>query len=358
MTAAESAIEELRHLQRTHGADPDAAMARASTVLATAEATGDRRVGGWAHLVLGACAVERTEVVPALVALAQATERLSEAGDEEGLLSALALLVNAWVMTGDRAEARLTAGRGLRLARRLGARATEARLLVNLAYTHGEDDDAVSYETLTVQALAIFEELGDDRATAHCLVNLGGALTRSGQFTEARRSYDRAERLCRGRGWAYVEALLWSGRGGLELAMGDWRAAVALYAESERRLRSLGRQYQCVRQMILVAEQLPRHGETPEAIERLRLAAEEASEAGFPGLVAQARETLARFTATLGDGSESRRHANEAAAARSLLARTHPEAESPSPSLVARVREVVTALDHPRGALANILRQS
>ncbi|MCK6575948.1 hypothetical protein L6V77_33255 [Myxococcota bacterium] len=348
MNSTDEIVAELRALQVSHANDPDATMARAATLLDAASAAGDVRATSWAHLVLGACAVARTEVIPALTELARATEGLGSVGDDDGLLSALSFLVNAWVMTGDRAEARLTAGRGLRLARRLGARATEARLLVNLAYTHGEDDDAVSYETLTVQALGIFEALGDERATAHCLVNLGGALTRTAQFTEARRAYDRAERLCRGRGWSYVEALLWAGRGGLELAMGDWRAAVALYAESDHRLRALGRHYQCVRQALLVAEQLPRHGELEEALERLRLAAEEAEEAGFPGLVAQAQESLARFTASMGDGSQSRRHAAVAADARALLARTHAAVEAPSPSLVARVREVVTALDHRR----------
>jgi tetratricopeptide (TPR) repeat protein len=341
-------IDELRTLQQSAGGDPEGAAARARALLVVAEADDDLRAGGWAHLVLGALAVEHTEVIPALTSLADATERLVAAGDDEGLLSALALLVNAWVMAGDRAEARLTAGRGLRLARRLKARATEARLLVNLAYTHGEDDDAVSYETLTAQALGIFESLGDDRATAHCLVNLGGAMTRTSQFTEARRAYDRAERLCRGKGWSYVEALLWAGRGGLELAMGDWRAAVALYAESERRLRSLGRHYQCVRQAILVAAELPRLGELTGGLDRLRLAAEEAEAAGFPGLVAQGHEALARHTAGIGDGTQSRAHAAAAARARAVLAEAHAAAEAPSPSLVARVREVVHALDHHR----------
>lgn len=335
---------ELKGLHVEAGTRPDAVEARARELLAELPADAPPWMSAWAWLALGACGLARTDVRLALESLATATESFGAAHDDEGLLAALVLLVNAWVLVGDRPEARLTAGRALRLARRLGAKATEARLLVNLAYTHGEDDDAISYEMLTQQALDIFTTLGDQRAMAHCHVNLGGALTRSKQWSEARQHYDRAERLCRNTDSPYIEALLWAGRGGLAVALGDWETALGMYAESNRRLTAQGRDYQRLRQEWLLGRDLLALGELELAASRLTMMVAEAAVAGYDGLVASAHETLAALRSAQGDAVQAAMHQGCAEEARAAASAHSAGAELGPPNLVAAVARARSAL--------------
>lgn len=329
---------ESKRLHALAAAEPERVEARARALLALGHDP------AWARLALGAVGVARADLTLAMVELVEALSLFRDAGDTEGELAALVLLVNAWVMAGDRPQARLTAGRALRLARRLGARATEARLLVNLAYTHGEDDDAVSYEMLTQQALTIFESLGDAQAVSHCLVNMAGAQIRSGQWAEAGACYDRAERLCRERQWGYIEALIWAGRGGLALAQGAADEALALYAESNRRLEAQGRHYQRIRQDFLVGESLVRLAEVDLARQRLRIAVQEAAAAGYGGLVAQAHHALAQASNLEGDHADAAEHEALATSARAALGTDGPSPQAAS--ALQHARAVLATLDH------------
>lgn len=347
------AVAELKSLHAEAATQTDRVESQARAAL---EALGDeamapretrRAHSAWAHLALGACGLARTDVAATLTELATGLEIFGDTGQEDGVLAALVLLVNAWVMVGDRPEARLTAGRALRLARRLNARATEARLLVNLAYTHGEDDDAVAYEMLTTQALEIFESLGDLRAMAHCHVNLGGALTRSAQWPEARVHYDRAEKLCRQVEAPYVEALLWAGRGGLALALGDWESALGLYAESNRRLSLQGRDYQRLRQEWMLARDLWRFGEAGLAESKLTMALAEVAAAGYDGLSASINRSLAELYEGTGRRREAAQHADDAERLEAMAARRAAAAPSQgvaTASVVARVRTALGGL--------------
>lgn len=303
------------------------------TLLADASASGDAVTAAWAKLLLGHVGVIQSEAGAALAHLARSAHDFERLGVEAGVQEAFALLVNAWCMVGDLSTARLMAGRALRLARRRRDRAAEARVLVNLAYTQGEGGDAVAYEALTGQALAIFQLLGDHKAEAHALVNLGDAQVRTGQLSAARESYERARRLCTRGAWPYIEALLWCGRAGLALALGDEDAAEPLHRESLRRLEDIGRTYQHAAEVVHHAVTLAARRPTPERTRALHAAAELAQAHGFHGLSAQALAAEAALRRAEGDalGAAALEAAAETAreaAARELEARRARAAEA------------------------------
>ena len=333
---------ELKRLHAEAAADPDLTEQRARRFMRASEPPATRDAAAWAHLALAACGLARAEVAATLDSLAAAIGFFDAADDDEGLLAALALLVNAWVMRGDRPEARATAGRALRLARRLGARATEARLLVNLAYTHVDDDDTLSYETLTCHALSLFEALEDASGVAHCLVNLGVALTRAGQWSDAQRHFDRAALVGATLDSPYLEALLWSGRGGLAMATGDWVRALDLYARCNLQLSAQGRDYHRLSQSLRVASELLALAQESAAESVLIATIEEATARGYDGLVVRAHEVSAALARARGARELEATH--RAAARAAQARRPPPDSRGASATAAADVLAVLAAL--------------
>ncbi len=295
MRTSPVSVAELRALRLAAVGNPEDASAQAASALGAAQSSGDALCAAWARVVLGQAAVVRSRAGGALVILSQAASAFHTLGDEEGMLAAFTLLVNAWIMAGDLPSGRLTAGRALRLARRTGDRATEAKVLLNLAYAHGTEGDAVAYEMLTEQALVTFQGMNDERAVAHCLVNLADARMRTGQHSLARQCHERASRLCRANDWPYIEALLWCGRSALALALGDDDAARALHVEGIRRLEDVGKPYQRIGQNVQLYSTLAKRHPDDATRDALEDAASEADLQGYNGLAAQARSALAEL---------------------------------------------------------------
>jgi hypothetical protein len=161
--------------------------------------------------------------------------------------------------------------------------------------------------------------------------------------------YDRAERLCRNTESPYVEALLWAGRGGLALAMGDWETALGMYAESNRRLGAQGRDYQRLRQEWLLGRDLVDLGERDLAASRLTMMVAEAAVAGYDGLVASAHDTLAALRAAEGDAVQAGFHSAAAEEARAVAGALSAGSDQRPPDATAAVARARAALATLRG---------
>ncbi len=186
------------------------------------------------------------------------------------------------------------------LARRLGLARLETMALTNLGMLHGQDGEPVPYAHYTCEALAVARAAGDDEGVAHCLSNLGGALSAGGQLDEALRCYDECLPLARNGGWPYIEALCLAGRGGLRFERGDPDGGLADYDASERILDQLGKRSQVVHQHLLQCAYLVRAGRADAAMQRALGCIELARQHGFQTMEATGQERLAEALEALG----------------------------------------------------------
>lgn len=213
------------------------------------------------------------ETLPALEAIETARARSLRCGCDGLRLVVLVLRGRLLVLRGDVATASGTLIDGVDLARRLGARQREARMLGNLGFLYGEDD-GVAYEAYTRQALCIARELEDERLIAHSLCNLGGALVQIGRYDEARSCYAEGGPIAERLGWIDSIALFEAGVGGLRAATGDIDGGLACYERSIAHFKDKGDLFQAARQKLLVSRHLFRAGRLDDA-RALLLRAEE-----------------------------------------------------------------------------------
>lgn len=206
-----------------------------------------------------------------------------------------------WARFGDLGTARHHLDEGLRVARTGGHRLLEAILLTNLAFTWGAEGEPNLYRTLSEEALAHFEALGDHARAQHVLCNLASAIVRQGDLEAAEALYDRvAHTLTPGQA-PMLEGIILGGRAEAAFARGQVDRGRSLSEESEAVYEAGGLRYDALRQRVLRASQLTSHGRAEEACALLQTAIAAAEPLELRTVVSEARHKLATAHAALGD---------------------------------------------------------
>lgn len=164
-----------------------------------------------------------------------------ELGDER--LRMMALIQKATIgadLDGEREEAQAIYRRALRIARRLGNRPAEARILQNLsaeAYQLGDIDRA---EERLLEARALYQALDHRDGLASVAGNMALIHTSRGDFARAEEAFEEAVRIRREEGPPESSALLLNNLGVLYARRGEIRRARATWTESEELARESG----------------------------------------------------------------------------------------------------------------------
>ena len=284
-------------------AQPGAAGALASLAAACddARAAPGRAGLGRAALAYGAVLLHTGDGDAALRALAEADEAARADDDPAVGLQVLVSRSKALTITGDLQGALECFREGLDLARGLGDRHTEAVLLSNLGFFHGQLEESVPYEEYTRIALAMFRELGDPRRVALCLNNLAGAITRRRRFDEALACYEEALPLALALGWRRGQALILAGHGGVHGLRGEVDDAARRYCESNAILEGLGDFFHVTRHEVLLGRSMLEAGRPAEALGYLDAAVGRAAARRYELELSQALDLSARAHEALGD---------------------------------------------------------
>lgn len=179
------------------------------------------------------------------------------------------------------------------LTRELQMPALEAIALANLGMLYGQENAPEPYARYTREALAVSRRIEDAQGVAHCLCNLGGALSASGALDEAMACYTEALPLAEVGGFRYIEALIYAGVGGVHYERGDGAAGRAGYARSNAMLAEMGMAFQGTRHHLLEAAYLMKAGDAEAAETCARAARALAHDHALCLLEAKAEEALA-----------------------------------------------------------------
>ncbi len=117
--------------------------------------------------------------------------------------------------------------RALAIARAIGDRSTEARVLGHVAYTHAQLGDDEKALAVFEESLAAAREAGDRRSEGMVLASVGMLLVRRGQLDDAARTFDAALAVDGEVGNRYAAAAALAARGELHRARGRVEAARA-----------------------------------------------------------------------------------------------------------------------------------
>ncbi|MEO7335521.1 MAG: hypothetical protein ABIV63_02980, partial [Caldimonas sp.] len=155
-------------------------------------------------------------------------EAAARVADHGLRLHAHRLLAFARFAQGDAPAGRALAEQGLAEARAHGLRANEAYLLNTSATLVGMLGDVAGSLELDRQSLALFREIGNSRAEAVALANLGAGWTNLGDFVQGRRYTEEALQLHRLNGDRVMEGSALGALSEIALSQGDDARALAL----------------------------------------------------------------------------------------------------------------------------------
>ncbi len=253
----------------------------------------------WSHAVVETV---RCQVMPALRAAEIANVNAKAIGHPALRLVVLVALGRLLVLEGAVTEAATVLLEGANLARKLGARPEEARLLGNLGFLYGEEDGE-AYAAYTERALAIAREIGDERLIIHSLCNLGGAYMMLRRYDDARRCYAEGQPWASRLGWADSVALFDAGHGALFAAVGELDQARTCYLRSIRHFQSKGDAFQVARQQLILGRTLRRAGFLAEAFRYLSAAEDICRSDGSRSTAWQVHDERALVLEEMGDAA-------------------------------------------------------
>jgi tetratricopeptide (TPR) repeat protein len=147
-------------------------------------------------------------------------------------LQVLLYLANAFVRMGDHAAANASAERALEVAKDVGDPATLADLYAGLAITRQNEGDTEAAVTYTSRSLALYEQLGREKAVAEAWNTAAWVAVGRREFRRAKDALDQADALAVRTGHDQLRALILGTRAELALAQGKPQEAVRLADES------------------------------------------------------------------------------------------------------------------------------
>jgi DNA-binding SARP family transcriptional activator len=213
----------LREMQRYDEARSQLSLARSECVV-----SGDVRGEAEALGVAGVVAMEQGDAAAAELALRDALERCRTIGYRHGEGLQLLNLANLCYSKGNIAEALAFYNDAAIAFVELGNRRAEAMVRANDAWVRhavlGDDDTA---EREARESLDYFRRVGDHRGEAHCLDVLGAAAARSGRYDDARTFLRRGLAALADEPDAWLELHLQRSIALVDIAAGDYDAALA-----------------------------------------------------------------------------------------------------------------------------------
>jgi predicted ATPase/class 3 adenylate cyclase len=196
----------------------------------------------------------------------------------------------------------------LQVARTLGDRHDEGRVLTNLGWVRFTAGDHDAARTLSHQGLAIHRELGDTRGIALALNNLGWITCNESDFEEAKRLHSESltlrHRIGDARGIAFAQTNL----ARATFKLGEYAAAERLLNEAIRTLRALGDQQLLSWALINLGESKLTQRLIDEAMRVLQEATELSQEIGHAYDITAARILIGEALLLDGDAERALEH--------------------------------------------------
>ncbi|MDT8324467.1 MAG: tetratricopeptide repeat protein, partial [Bacteroidota bacterium] len=248
---------------------------------------------------------------PAAVAAAQRAAR--EAEDDAQRLEAEEIRAEALHRAGANAAALSAYELALVIAGRSGDAQARGRLLNrsgNVYRTVGRYDRSLA---LHLEALAVFDSLGNDLGRAQAMHDLAETLLQLGQTGEARRNLDRALRLRRGEEHREGIAESFIALGNLYRQIGEADSALESFKQALAQQKLIGLHSTPVaRSLGSIGDILRQQGDVPGALESFREALGIAEAAGNSNVIAEIRMDIGICYRMLGDLARARSYIGDA----------------------------------------------
>ncbi len=177
------------------------------------------------------------------------------------------MLGNAAQRLGGYDQAQEFAQKGLTLARALGDRLMECRLLNTIGMFHAEQNNLRLAAENFHQSLELARQIGDLRLQARPLANLGMTAIRRGDFVQARLYSEQSLALARQIGARNGETVILGNLGFIASSLGDYTQASNYIESSLRIAREIGDKYNEAIALINLSAQFGALGEHHKAIQ-------------------------------------------------------------------------------------------
>ena len=221
---------------------------------------------------------------------------LEPLGVPDRTATAATVLGSAYRYLGDLAAARRSFATAMELRAGLGDRRALAAALNNMGLLEVDDGDLARARELFEQALAIKRQLGERRSLAIGLANLGDLLTRISQWQAATRALAEAAALAADLGNPQLIGTVQCNLGNVATHQREWAEAAGHYTAAVAAYQEAGHGHDAVEALTGLGRASYRLGRPDEGAGHLRAAEALAGDLGNPQRLAEVRAALAEAT--------------------------------------------------------------